>query len=47
MACACGKKSGMAKTYLHVSKDGTQKSYSSEVEALAAQRRLGGTVRPK
>jgi len=47
MPCNCGKnKAGQAqKTYVHTAPTGQQKTYKTEVEAAAAQRRLGGTYR--
>lgn len=47
MACACGKnKTNTAnKTYVHTSPTGERKTYKSEVEAVAAQKRVGGTYR--
>ena len=46
MACSCGKpKTTQSKTFVHTAPDGTKKTYKSEVEAVAAQQRLGGTYR--
>ena len=45
MACACGKKLAVRKTYIVTFTDGTSKSYSSEVEARAAAERRGGSWR--
>ena len=44
MACSCGKTATAAKkTYTVTAPDGSKKSYSSEVEATSAARRVGGT----
>jgi len=46
MACACGKKTQQtSKTYVHTAPNGQKRSYKTEVEAIAAQKRLGGTYR--
>lgn len=47
MACSCGKSkaSQASKTYVHTDPDGVRKTYKSEVEAVAAQKRVGGTYR--
>jgi hypothetical protein len=46
MACACGKsKTQSNKTYVHTSPSGERKTYKTEVEAVAAQKRMGGTYR--
>jgi hypothetical protein len=47
MACACGKNKTQPanKTYVHTSPAGERKTYKTEVEAVAAQKRLGGTYR--
>lgn len=47
MACSCGKPktSQASKTYVHTDPSGVQKTYKSEVEAVAAQKRAGGTYR--
>lgn len=45
----CGCKSGSAaavpKLYVHTSPTGERKTYKSEIEAVAAQKRVGGTYR--
>lgn len=47
MACACGSKSGgtqvAAKSYVVITPSGEKKTYRTEVEAVAAAKRLGGT----
>lgn len=46
MACACGKKTGTssaAKSYVVTLPGGGKKTYRTEVEAIAAAKRLGGT----
>lgn len=45
--CACGKSKTNAapKSYVHTAPSGERKTYKSEVEAVAAQKRLGGTYR--
>lgn len=47
MPCACGsnKKTETNKSYVHTSPDGQRRTYKTEVEAVAAQKRLGGTYR--
>ena len=46
MACACGKgKTEANKTYVHTDGSGNKRTYKTEVEAVAAVRRLGGTYR--
>jgi hypothetical protein len=48
MACSCNKnKAGTAKpkSYTVTAKDGSKKSYSTEVEAAAAARRLSGSYK--
>lgn len=46
MGCNCGtKKRQVAQTYLHTSPDGKKTAYKSEVEAVAAVQRVGGTYR--
>ena len=48
MACgACTSKSTKKTTYVHTSKDGEKKVYSSEVEARAAVARRGGSYKPQ
>lgn len=49
--CSCNKnKTGVtaqqSKTYVVTTSQGEQKTYKSEVEAVAATKRLGGTYRP-
>lgn len=49
MACPCGKNknaAGKPKSFTVTGKDGSKKSYSNEVEAAAAARRLQGTYKP-
>lgn len=41
---ACGSKTHKA-SYVHTAKDGTKKTYSSEVEAKAAVARRGGSYK--
>ena len=46
MACACGKKSGgtaAPRSYVVTLPGGGKKTYRTEVEAVAAAKRLGGT----
>jgi hypothetical protein len=46
MACACGSKNGSQsapKSYVVFLPGGGQKAYKTEVEAIAAAKRLGGT----
>ena len=45
--CGCGqdKSSQVQRTYVHTAPTGEQKTYKTEVEAAAAQRRTGGTYR--
>jgi hypothetical protein len=46
MACACGSKSSSgtaAKSYVVTLPGGGKKTYRTEVEAIAAAKRLGGT----
>jgi hypothetical protein len=46
MACACGSKNGgttAAKSYVVTAPSGEKKTYRTEVEAVAAAKRLGGT----
>lgn len=46
MACACGSKGGSqtaAKSYVVTLPGGSKKTYRTEVEAIAAAKRLGGT----
>jgi len=48
MACSCSNKNaqtGKPKSFTVTGKDGTKKSYSSEVEAAAAARRLQGSYK--
>lgn len=47
MGCGCGKRgaSSTVKSYTVKAPDGTKKSYRTEVEATAAAKRVGGTVR--
>lgn len=47
MACACGKgKTEQAnRTYVHTTPAGERRTYKTEVEAIAAQKRAGGTYR--
>lgn len=48
MGCNCGNKNGTARsTYEVTTPSGEKKVYSTEVEASAAARRLGGTYRKK
>jgi hypothetical protein len=44
-ACGKGKTTTATKTYVHTAPNGERKTYKSEVEAVAAQKRLGGTYR--
>lgn len=47
MGCACGSgKNGKPASYVVKSPDGTTKSYRTEVEAVAAAKRVGGTYSP-
>lgn len=48
MACACGKNkaaNGKPKSFTVTGKDGTKKSYSNEVEAAAAAKRMQGSYK--
>lgn len=45
MACACGANKAAAATYVVTKPDGSKQSYSSEVEAAAAAKRVNGTYR--
>lgn len=46
MGCNCGNKAGKAsKTYVVTDKNGAKKSYRTEVEAVAAAKRTGGTYK--
>lgn len=47
MGCNCGTKSGSTapKSYVVTSPDGTKKTYRTDVEAIAAAKRVGGTWR--
>jgi hypothetical protein len=45
MACACGANKAKAATYVVTKPDGSKTSYSSEVEAAAAAKRVGGMYR--
>ena len=48
MSCSCNKNktaAGKPKSFTVTAKDGTKKSYSTEVEAAAAARRLSGTYK--
>lgn len=46
MACSCGKKTQPApKNYVYTGPTGEQKTYKSEIEAVAAVKRSGGTYR--
>jgi hypothetical protein len=46
MGCACGnKKNAVQQTYLVTSPNGSTKTYSTEIEAVAASKRVGGTWR--
>lgn len=46
MGCACG--GGKSTKFVLTTSEGRRLSYNTEVEAVAAQRRLGGTVtKPK
>lgn len=48
MACSCQNKKGSdgkPKSYTVTGKDGTKKSYQTEVEAAAAARRLQGSYK--
>jgi len=47
MGCGCGSSGAnqTQKTYVHTSPQGERKTYSSEVEAAAAAKRVGGTYR--
>lgn len=48
MACNCGKKKGApALSYLVTAPNGTILTYSTEIEAIASAKRLGGTWRVK
>jgi len=43
--CNCGNKAALPKTYVVTSPDKTNKTYKTEVEAIAAAKRVGGTYR--
>lgn len=43
MPCNCGKKGGSRLEYVATFDDGTQKVYSTQIEAQVAVRRKGGT----
>lgn len=46
MGCNCGaNKSSKPTSWVVTSPDGTTKSYRTEVEAVAAAKRVGGTYR--
>jgi len=45
MACACGANKGPAATYVVTKPSGDKQTYSSEIEAAAAAKRVGGTYR--
>ena len=45
MACACKKETTAKKVYTVTTSTGQTKTYSSEVEAKAAARRTGGTMK--
>lgn len=46
MVCGCGSPTTtVQRTYVHTAPTGEQKTYKSEVEAAAAQQRIGGTYR--
>lgn len=45
MACNCGSKKAAAKTFTVTLPGGDRKTYSTEVEAAAAAKRLNGTYR--
>lgn len=48
MACSCqGKTSTQAQVYIMTKPDGTQKAYTSKIEAMAAAQRSGGSWAPK
>jgi len=46
MGCACQGGSSKPQSYVVTKPDGTKQSYRTEVEAIAAARRVGGTWRP-
>lgn len=47
MGCNCGSKTEPKMKYIYTSADGkSQQTYSSEVQARAAQIRNGGTYKP-
>lgn len=48
MPCNCGKKAQQAKSFVYTSASGKTTTYSSEIEARAAQVRAGGggTIKP-
>jgi O6-methylguanine-DNA--protein-cysteine methyltransferase len=48
MGCGCGstnRENQVQQTYVHTAPTGEQKTYKSEVEAIAAQHRVGGAYR--
>jgi hypothetical protein len=48
MACACNSNKGQtakAKTYVHTASSGARKTYRTEVEAVAAVKRSGGSYK--
>lgn len=45
MACNCGSKKAAPKSFTVTAQNGDRKTYSTEVEAAAAAKRLNGTYR--
>lgn len=45
MACNCGSNKTAPKTYVVTEPSGAKKTYKTEVEAIAAAKRTGGTYR--
>lgn len=48
MGCSCGSNATASKpkSYIVTAPDGTKKAYATDIEAIAAAKRVGGTWRP-
>lgn len=44
MGCACGNKTATPKTYVVTNPDKSTKAYKTEVEAIAAAKRVAGAT---
>lgn len=46
MACNCGAKKNAAASFTVTAADGKKTTFRTKIEAVAAAKRIGGTVRP-